>query len=358
MNAAATVIPSDDSTSVFDVLRSLSTLERQAIVRPKNPPDGIAGFVFNIPQEEEINLRSEITDHFVEDNTAINDEIALKPEEFTLRGLVAEVAVRPLASRLQSSSRRWQPLPINPLPAPVPRTALAQILVQGGTLARILAPGSAQIVGVAKALEMSPAGVVETIVNQGQVLATALGIGDEAAKALALSKVLVAANKSASKPASRRNPNAAAPIIPPLTPLVAPALQPDPASLYGTFLDKAAQPPSQTRQARTFAYFYQLWKSRQLFTVETPWGFLTDVAILSFRSSQDETTRFASTFSVTFKKIRTAGAATVTAGQLAGRASIQSAPVTNNGNAGKTPLTPAQKQSLLFRMATSDIPTP
>lgn len=358
MNAAATVIPSDDSTSVFDVLRSLSTLERQAIVRPKNPPDGVAGFVFNIPQEEEMNLRSEITDHFVEDNTAINDEIALKPEEFTLRGIVAEVSVRPLTNRLQSSARKWQPLPINPLPAPVPTPFLAQLLVKGGTLARILAPGSSQLVGMAKALEMSPAGVTQTITNQTEILMSSLGYGEAAAKARAIAQVLVSANKSAAKPASRRNPNAVAPIIPPLTPLVAPALQPDPASLYGTFLDKAAQPPAQTRQARTFAYFYQLWKSRQLFTVETPWGFLTDVAILSFRSSQDETTKFASTFSVTFKKIRTAGATTVAAGQLAGRAAIQSSPVTNNGNAGKTPLSTSQKQSLLFRMATSDIPTP
>lgn len=350
------VIPSDDSTSVFDVLRSLSQLERQAIVRPKNPPDGIAGFVFNVTQEEEINLRSVITDHFVEDNTAINDEIALSPEEFTLRGIVAELSIRPGGDRIQSSARRWQPLPINPLPAPVPTPMLAQILVKGGTLARILAPGSAQIVGVAKALEMSPLGVRTTIQNQGQVLATSLGLGNEAALALALSSVLIAANKSAGKPASRRNPNAVAPIIPSLTPLVAPALQPDPASLYGTFLDKAAQPPNQTRQARTLAYFYQLWKSRQLFTVETPWGFLSDVAILSLRASQDETTRFASTFSITFKKVRTAGAATVTAGQLAGRANIQMAPVTNNGNAGKTELTAPQKQSLLYRMATSGIP--
>lgn len=350
-SAAATIIPTDEATTVFDVVKSLSSLERQAIVRPKNPPDGIAGFIFEIPEREELVLRSLITDHFVEDNTAIADEIALMPEEFTLQGLVAEVSVRSTPSKLASSRRSQQPLPINPIPAPVPRTALAEALVRGGTLARILAPGTSQIQGMAKALELSTGDVADVIANQTSILATSLGVGDEVAKALAVSQVLAGANKSAAKSAQRLNPTVAQPVVPPLTPLVAPALAPDPASLYGTFLDKAAQPSNQTKQARTVAYFYQLWRSRMLFTIETPWGFVSDVAILTMRAAQEETTKWASSFTLNFKKVRTAGAATVTAGQLAGRASAQMAPTTNNGTAGKTPLTEDQKASVLYRMA-------
>lgn len=51
---------------------------------------GIAGFVFDIADEGRITLDSEITDHYVEDGTAVQDHIALKPEEVTLRGYVGE----------------------------------------------------------------------------------------------------------------------------------------------------------------------------------------------------------------------------------------------------------------------------
>lgn len=348
MSAPSQIVPTD-APSVFAVLKSLSVLDQQAIVRPNNPPAGIAGFLFDIPEDDEIQLRSDVTDHFLEDNTAVADQIALKPEEITLRGLVAEIAfTAPPATRQVVRPR--QALAINPAPAPLPTPSQSQIFVRAGTLARILAPGASQLVGIATSLAMDPADVSARIVADGAFLAANLGYSTQTAEAFALARMIASANKSAGRPVTTRSLSVAPTVIPPLTPLVAPALQPDPASLYGMFLNKAGQPPNQTKQARTFAYFYQLWKARQLFTVETPWGFLTDMTILTLRATQDDESRFRSSFSITFKKIRTAGAATIAAGQLAGRAAIQSAPVTQNGTAGKTPLDATQKQSLLFRM--------
>lgn len=52
---------------------------------------GINGFVFDIAEECEISLESEITDHYVEDGTAVQDHIALRPERVTLRGYVGEI---------------------------------------------------------------------------------------------------------------------------------------------------------------------------------------------------------------------------------------------------------------------------
>lgn len=52
---------------------------------------GINGFVFDIAEECEISLESEITDHYVEDGTAVQDHIALRPEKVTLRGYVGEI---------------------------------------------------------------------------------------------------------------------------------------------------------------------------------------------------------------------------------------------------------------------------
>lgn len=51
---------------------------------------GIAGFVFDIADDDTVELDADITDHYVENGTAIQDHIALRPERVTVRGLVGE----------------------------------------------------------------------------------------------------------------------------------------------------------------------------------------------------------------------------------------------------------------------------
>lgn len=52
---------------------------------------GIAGFEFDIAEEHKSELTAEITDHFVEDNSTIQDHISIKPEKLTLRGFIGEL---------------------------------------------------------------------------------------------------------------------------------------------------------------------------------------------------------------------------------------------------------------------------
>ena len=52
---------------------------------------GIGGFVFDIGLEDKIELTSDITDHYVEKNVAIQDHIALKPITITMRGYIGEL---------------------------------------------------------------------------------------------------------------------------------------------------------------------------------------------------------------------------------------------------------------------------
>lgn len=47
---------------------------------------GIAGFKFQCPETETINLQNDITTHYVENNSPIQDHIASKPVELTLTG--------------------------------------------------------------------------------------------------------------------------------------------------------------------------------------------------------------------------------------------------------------------------------
>lgn len=51
---------------------------------------GIAGFKFHVPEREQVTFQSDITDHYIEDNTPVQDHIALKPIEITLQGYQGE----------------------------------------------------------------------------------------------------------------------------------------------------------------------------------------------------------------------------------------------------------------------------
>ncbi len=153
------------------------------------------------------------------------------------------------------------------------------------------------------------------------------------------------------------------PIIPELTPALTPgaeatqlqtvenAANTDSAitstdSLYGYYAARLPQQPNQTKQQVAFGFLYQLWKGRQLFTVETPWGFFTNMAIESCTPHQGPDSRFVSNFDLTFKKIRTVRSVTIVPGLLAGRATYQQAPVTQNGTIGQ--VTPTTLQSAQF----------
>lgn len=88
-----TISGSGQSNLRESVTNLVNNVVNQYIVRPTGGKNssGVSGFVFDIVDNEEIFLDSEITDHYVEDNYAIEDHIALKPERFVLRGYVAEI---------------------------------------------------------------------------------------------------------------------------------------------------------------------------------------------------------------------------------------------------------------------------
>lgn len=61
------------------------------IVSPNGAPPGVSGFLFHIIDVEEMSVDSDVTDHFVEQNFAIQDHVSLKPIRFTLRGYMGEL---------------------------------------------------------------------------------------------------------------------------------------------------------------------------------------------------------------------------------------------------------------------------
>jgi hypothetical protein len=72
---------------------SLDTIsaDMQAFVVAPIAAFGLAGFLFDIDAETQVQLQADITDHYTEDNRALQDHIAIKPKRVTLRGYVGEV---------------------------------------------------------------------------------------------------------------------------------------------------------------------------------------------------------------------------------------------------------------------------
>ena len=63
--------------------------------------------------------------------------------------------------------------------------------------------------------------------------------------------------------------------------------------------------PDVTNQQKIFGKFEQLWEGRRLVTVYTPFGAFNNMAIQSIKARQEEDSSYISSFSVTFKQIRT-----------------------------------------------------
>lgn len=69
---------------------ALTNAINRYVVRPVNA-FGIGGFVFDVEGETTVNLKADITDHYLEDNSTIQDHIAIRPKKVTLRSYVGEL---------------------------------------------------------------------------------------------------------------------------------------------------------------------------------------------------------------------------------------------------------------------------
>ena len=118
---SSNIIPSD-SPSIFD---GLSPDKQLALAYPSPLPPGIAGLVFDWKGTEKLELRTDITDSYIEDNSAIHDQAALVPERFTVDASTAEIVFAP------TQAGGLPPQPANPLPL-------------CGPMVPVLSPGAAQ----------------------------------------------------------------------------------------------------------------------------------------------------------------------------------------------------------------------
>ena len=88
-------------SALSDATLTADTLANLILVSPIDPsgyrPQNDGGvvtqisFLFDFETRNEVELSSDITDHYIEDNTSVNDQIALKPEIVSVNGYIGEL---------------------------------------------------------------------------------------------------------------------------------------------------------------------------------------------------------------------------------------------------------------------------
>jgi len=184
---------------------------------------GLAGFVFDIADSTKIDLNAKITDHYVEDNSTIQDHIAIDPDQITLRGFVGEL------KNIISDDE-------------LPLQDFAEKLTTINSMVPVLTDGAREIKDALTSEKNSISDYVDTAVGTG-------------------------------------------------------------INLYQAF--RQLNPPD-TEQARAFNFFNSMMKSKQLVSLETPYGFYSNMAIARISAIQGGDSNQITDFSITLKQFRTA----------------------------------------------------
>lgn len=224
--------------------------------------------LFHYEGEQSVAIESDITDHYVEDNTAIQDQIALKPEMITTHGFIGELNnVTPAGlSLLKTAAEK-----LSVISAYTPGLSTTALLAYANAF-QLYQVGSNAINAAVSAWSSITGTNGENVID---------------------SNGLVTSNQN------------------------------------------------QSKQQICFQQFYAYWRTRTLFTVQTPWAIFKNMAIKNLRAIQDAETRMITDFEVTFKMIRTAQTQNAFAliPLFEGRSIAQASSETNLGTSTPVPST-------------------
>lgn len=91
--SALTLATLNNNVNAPDVVTSyISAFNGRTVIAPQGVGQ-IGAFAFDYQSDDEVDLSSEIPDHFLESNAAASDHIALKPYVVVARGFVAELSL-------------------------------------------------------------------------------------------------------------------------------------------------------------------------------------------------------------------------------------------------------------------------
>ncbi len=235
-------------TTAATALSNLVLVTPQSVqgYQPQNKPndDGTMStaaqpesFLFHYEGEQSVALESDITDHYVEDNTAVADQIALKPEIISTHGFIGEL-------------NDVVPALLKPLKIAADKLTTIGAYVPALSVTALLAYSEAFL------LYQVAANAANSAVAAWSSITNAFSDGSQAE--------IVEGS--------------------------------------GVFAGTGVQ----NRQQVAFQQLYGYWRTRTLFTVQTPWAIFQNMAIKSLRAVQDAETRVITDFEISFKIIRQA----------------------------------------------------
>lgn len=228
-----------DTTPDFNSIAGITTALQTYVVAPLNA-FGLGGFVFNLQGEDTATLSSDITDHYSENNTFLQDHIAIKPKRITLRGYVGEL--------IYNASGQ--------------SPTVVQTVTQKLTQIAAFLPAMGAAATQAQAAIASVSGATGTT-----------GTLDALAGAI-----------------------------------------PATANIYGLVTNLLGTVSGDTKnQQSAYQYFAACQSTGTLMGIQTPWEFLTNMAVETIVAIQSEDSIFVTDFAITFKQMRFASIATVTA---------------------------------------------
>lgn len=209
-------------------------------------------FIFDIKKEYKLNLGSEITDHYVEDNVAMQDHIGLKPVILEVTGCIGEVD-------LAATTERWKKLD--------PKGS-----GQNNEKGNIFNSVDSYLGRMGSLTSFAP-----NLANQAyDVYNTAKYTFSMATKVMNLDKQSKSANKTR--------------------------------YAYSEVYDENVI--EATKQFTWIDWFKQRWWNRASFSIVTPYGVLKNMYIMELSASQPENTRYVTNLNIKFKQIRKAVVAT------------------------------------------------
>lgn len=85
-------LPSETFSAIPNGQAYVDGLVNKYILRTKSS-SGIGGFLFDYLGDVNVSMDADITDHYAENNTAIQDHVAIRPIEVVMRGFVSELTL-------------------------------------------------------------------------------------------------------------------------------------------------------------------------------------------------------------------------------------------------------------------------
>lgn len=251
----------------------------------QSPPPAL---LFHYEAENQLELTSDVTDHYVEDNTAIQDQVALKPEIITVRGYVGEL-------------NNVAPYGLQTFKAIADKLTGIAGYTPGLSVTALVAYNTAF------SLYQTAALAANSAVSTWNTLSN-IGGGNAGGENVIGSDGLGSAFNAQT-------------------------------GVVGN---------SQNQQQTALQQFYGYWRQRALFTVQTPWAVLQNMVIQSLKAVQDADTNVISEFLVTFKMIRMASTAFAPNTGDQGRRQAQTAGTTDLGTS--TPTNSASLSTAVTKM--------